>query len=276
MDGNYLEEPPPEKSPNITTSMVIAEELVNENQTSVMISSSKGNIAYLISLFERMSLEDFTNIINLRDNHGWTALLYAVIYGKHECVVFLVEHGANVNLSDGLGWSPLIKACKVGNFSTVLFLLERGANINSVNFQFTSPLLQAVKNGHIECVQLLIERGANIYALGSYERKCESHKKDSLLIASEQGYTNIVKMLLSNGANTTTRTIKRTFVPEVGMINVNMTCITIASDEYRPYIKQTIERWPVTMFILVCQHLHIYQYLDAEDYKLLGDFMEDQ
>ena len=66
---------------------------------------------------------------------------------------------------------------------------DHGNKLNS-----SISLINATYEGNLEVVQLLISQGANI----------ESQTKEGatpLYIASEQGYKNIVKYLISHGAN---------------------------------------------------------------------------
>ena len=65
--------------------------------------------------------------VNSRDASNNTALLYAALHGKRECVRFLIENGADVNIANSTGYTPLICAAKIGDYESVKMLLEAGA-----------------------------------------------------------------------------------------------------------------------------------------------------
>ena len=80
---------------------------------------------------------------------------------------------------------------------------------------------------------------------------------------------------MTHGANHSDRVTVLEFLAGEGRTNVEKTCVTIAEYEYRPYIKQIINRWSTTMFIIVLQELLVYHQLDAKDiiyfFLFIGD-----
>lgn len=71
--------------------------------------------------------------INLKDEHGWTALLWASWTGFPEIVSILLEKGSDVNTVDAQGHTPLTTASLRGNDKVVNILLEKGADPDHKN-----------------------------------------------------------------------------------------------------------------------------------------------
>ena len=142
-------------------------------------------------------------------------LVTASINGNTYIVKLLLQHGAKRYL----GWA-LTEAILNRHNDTVHVLVEHGAKVdNERDYYFVEQdpaLLQAVVNGHNDSVKLLLKHGANQYlgdalAEAIFRKNIEIVKvlleysaledRDDwldppLVIASETGDTNIVKLLL--------------------------------------------------------------------------------
>jgi ankyrin repeat protein len=69
--------------------------------------------------------------VNVKDQNGTTALMYACIYDNPEIMKFLLENGADVNVQDPPGRTALIYASMYDcSFELVKNLVEYGANVN--------------------------------------------------------------------------------------------------------------------------------------------------
>jgi hypothetical protein len=89
----------------------------------------------------------------------------------------------------------MIFAASIGNVAIMKKLIEKGGNVNCFIPQSkNTPLLLASNKGHFEMVKLLIENGANI----------DFQQKDgytALYIAANNNEEKIVKYLVEKGAN---------------------------------------------------------------------------
>jgi ankyrin repeat protein len=85
-----------------------------------------------------------------------------------------------------------------GDITKIEKAIQAGADVN-VRYKYGfTPLLIASRNGHTEVVKLLLTAKADVNA---------AHKTQgitSLLIASQKGHTGIVKLLLTAGADVNT------------------------------------------------------------------------
>ncbi|XP_028519154.1 rabankyrin-5, partial [Exaiptasia diaphana] len=101
--------------------------------------------------------------IDLADENGTTALMYAVKHGKKKIVQALINAGAHVNAEDNKGKTVLMYAsAKYGYIQTVLSIINAGADVNIVDHQGNTALMAAVNCNSYETVLALLNAGADI------------------------------------------------------------------------------------------------------------------
>ncbi|MBN2695011.1 ankyrin repeat domain-containing protein [bacterium] len=141
-----------------------------------------------------------TNVpIESKDFYGKTPLIWAAASDNLDVINFLIQNGANVNAKDDLGFTPLMFAAEKGNIEIFKYLHQNGADINAktVDYHFT-PLMFAVREGHKHIVEYLI---ANNIPLNETEKTTSESYKTALIIAAENDYWDIAKLLISAGAD---------------------------------------------------------------------------
>ncbi len=129
------------------------------------------------------------NGINLNeyDSWGFTALMYAVVYGRIEIVKELLNSGANANVN--CGNSVLIEASMNNHIEIVRELIRAGANINYYNNKGNwTALMVASHLGHVDIAKELLNAGANINI-----RDCFDY--DALALAKQHSRYKIIKIL---------------------------------------------------------------------------------
>jgi len=93
----------------------------------------------------------------------------------------------------------LIKAAKKGNLTLATTLLEQGVDVNCKDEKgkygdyFMTPLLWASRNGHYELVNLFLKHGVDM----DYKYNA---RDSALIVAFENGWVDIVKLLMDAGA----------------------------------------------------------------------------
>jgi ankyrin repeat protein len=101
-----------------------------------------------------------TNIdINLQNNIGWTALMYASKYNKIDIVKLLLKReDIDINIQNKYGWTALMIASRFGKIDIVNLLLQKDdININIQDNIGRTALILASYHGSIDIIKLLNE-----------------------------------------------------------------------------------------------------------------------
>ena len=73
--------------------------------------------------------------------------------------------------------------------------MKAGANVNAANNRYGAPpLMLASQNGHAEVVKLLLAAGANVNATAN-------NGSTSLMAASSNGHVDVIQLLKAAGAD---------------------------------------------------------------------------
>ncbi len=158
--------------------------------------------------------------VDIRDDKGMTALMYAVDADDVEVAERLLSAGACVDCSYGNGVSvkervnalnnekmvalfvnrsdsqaslALVEAASAGDLEKVKMLVEQGFALDTVNQYGSSALIMAAGNNYPKVVSYLIEQGAEI-------DKESSFGMTPLMVAAGDGAFESVKELLAHGA----------------------------------------------------------------------------
>ena len=155
----------------------------------------------LMSLSIELNLHDIINwcSINKRVNKltcqndiFWMNKFYHD-YGQYSKVKFLTwkEFYKYITVTES---NDLLWAGVENILSCVVVALKRGANIDNarkIDYIYRTPLIKASQNGYLEVVKYLVEQGANVSTNNDY----------SLRMASRYGHLEVVKYLVDQGAN---------------------------------------------------------------------------
>jgi uncharacterized protein len=93
--------------------------------------------------------------------------MHALMHAMPEAfkiVILLIEHGADIHVRNESGWTALMYASSKGSFEMAKLLLENGADPNISNNSGETALMCAAYQGCVEIVKLLVEKGANVTA----------------------------------------------------------------------------------------------------------------
>lgn len=141
--------------------------------------------------------------VTLRMKQGATALHWAAAKGHEDVAKLLVEHGADVNATDELGWSPVFLADANGFSALVKFFIEHGAKTKAIicgkeaslstEANPDGDLIEAAESGDFETAKSSLDAGADV--------NCKSRDGWMPLLIASKDYTEIVELLLANGAD---------------------------------------------------------------------------
>lgn len=126
---------------------------------------------------------------------GVTALMRAVQDNKPSVVEILLKSGADIERVRSDGCNALHLAAIFGHNGIVSALINAGADINAgIAKTGVTPLILASQSGNLEVVKLLLASGANVASFT--ENGCTP-----LSLAAQNGHFNVASVLLSAGAN---------------------------------------------------------------------------
>eukprot|EP00298_Acanthocystis_sp_HF-20_P011427 c19389_g2_i2.p1 GENE.c19389_g2_i2~~c19389_g2_i2.p1 ORF type:complete len:306 (-),score=157.98 c19389_g2_i2:235-1152(-) len=127
-----------------------------------------------------------------------TALHVAAGEGHIQVVKFLVEHGASVNVLDRHGMSPIEEAENRHHDEIFEYLRNHGAVVYQKLDLRVSKLIFAASEGNLELTRELVACGVDVNQ-GDWDRRTALH------LACVQNHFEVVKYLLSVGANPNTK-----------------------------------------------------------------------
>lgn len=149
-----------------------------------------------------------TNIINyLLENNadvnlalGYSTPLTEAMYDE-ELVRKLIDLGADVNLTTESGFTPLMASAGRNNIAIAELLIEKGADIEARDDDDINALVYASTYNNEEMVKFLLEKGADANTVCKIENEHIDISPTPLMNAAYRGNTNIINMLLENGAD---------------------------------------------------------------------------
>jgi len=162
-------------------------------RTKLMLAAKNGDLQTVENLI-------FSNAeLDVKDNDGWTALMFAARFSENEKIIkTLIKNGATVTLKNNYGITALKLAAGFTNNTAVLS--ELLSNYKESENEVRASFIYAItSNASTQILELFYKKGLPLNA--SYDGKtplmyaCESNKD-----------TKIIKWLLDNGAKTNYRT----------------------------------------------------------------------
>jgi len=142
--------------------------------------------------------------IEIANNHGATALSYAVIRGRWELVKGLIERGANLDTKLLDGSTLLHVSAQGGHASMAKRLLEvDGLDPNAMGPDGMTPLHMAARGGYKAVMEVLLARPSPVG--GHTESIVTSTGATALLLGAQRGNLPVMKLLLEKGADPNTR-----------------------------------------------------------------------
>jgi len=121
----------------------------------------------------------------------------ALMQGKYESAIILIEHGADVAQKNSTGWAPLHYTCQYNHLPSFHLILDRTKNVDIPTTLLFTPLHIACQHGNLAIAKALIERGANVNCINA-------SGATPLYYAAFYGHNETVKLLLDNKADPNT------------------------------------------------------------------------
>lgn len=208
----------------------------NDDRTPIIIAAEKGYDNVVTQY-----IKDGADM-NKRTKEGYSALYMAVVKGHFKVVKTLLASGANPDIRGWSGGTALIMAANSGFNDIAIALINVGADIHAVTDKGETAFKLAKDRGHDEMVYILGINGANASTKKNFimetrigninevkrfiHEGVDVNKKDSPLQMSAlswsaaKGYEEIVKYLISHGADIESKDI-RGYTPLMQATNNN-------------------------------------------------------
>ena len=220
---------------------------INKNySTPLYLASMDGNIELIHILLNLGANIDSSHISYHRARRP---LHIASEHGKLGAIKLLLERGAYIHYKDHLEMTPLLVAAHHGQSDAIKLLLERGASIHEKGVDDMTALHYASSP---KVVEELLKNHMNINQTDKYGRTpLNTACNNNIISESEYNKKEVVQILLASGAD------------------IDLSQPILCENEE---IVDIIERWSFTMTIIALEELCVYNILDYEEIKYLGDY----
>ncbi|XP_061164475.1 uncharacterized protein LOC133173510 [Saccostrea echinata] len=132
--------------------------LNSSEETVLHVCCRKGKIKMIKYL-----VNNYSNLLALKDPHGWTALHTACKHGNLKVVSFLISKGTNINSLTKSGQTVLHIACLNGKFDVCKYLIDNHPQLLNVKDECGNTVLHdAAFGGKDKFVKLFIDKGMNV------------------------------------------------------------------------------------------------------------------
>ncbi|EGX53194.1 hypothetical protein AOL_s00006g572 [Orbilia oligospora ATCC 24927] len=163
------------------------------------LADNRGRTALLFAAKE--GYEDIMRVLidsganpEAKNSSGEAAISLAVGNGHESIVQMLIGIGVNLEVKDHRGQTPLFIAARNGSDSIFRRLMESKSDIKAVNTEAQTALMAAVERGHEMIAELLIKSGASVEAK-------DKNGKTALMVAAGGGGKDFVELLIKSGAS---------------------------------------------------------------------------
>lgn len=157
-----------------------------EGLSPLMMASAQGDMKTVKLLVNKNCKLD------LIDNSGSNALIFALDDHNSEIAKYLVKKGINTNIITNEGMTPLMYSIKENELSLFNILINT-SKLNFLNNVGESALMLSVINNNLNMVNSLVLKNADLNLK-------DNQGWPALTYAARYGYIDVAKVLIKNGA----------------------------------------------------------------------------
>ena len=127
--------------------------------------------------------------IDIQNDHGYTAIMFAVWHGHKKIVEYLHKAGADLNIQNNFGYTAIMYAVWWRGYKEIVeYLHKAGAELNIQNNDGNTAIMLAVWCGYKEIVEYLRKAGADLNIQNNFG-------ETAIMIAAQDGRSEIVEYL---------------------------------------------------------------------------------
>lgn len=139
--------------------------------------------------------------VDSRDELGQTALHIAAYNKDPDIMETLINKRANVDVQDNDGWAPLHRAVYRDSVecSALLLKVKANPNITTPEIGYT-PLMGAAAHSNKGLVELLLKHKAKVNVVAKSGNTALHMAANDFSLKKEEGKSDVIELLLKNGA----------------------------------------------------------------------------
>lgn len=159
-----------------------------QEETALYLATCREHLDCLLSLLQAGAEPDISN------KSRETPLYKACERKNAEAVRILVRYNADANHRCNRGWTALHESVSRNDLEVMEILVSGGAKVEAKNVYSITPLFVAAQSGQLEALRFLAKHGADINTQAS-------DSASALYEASKNEHEDVVEFLLSQGAD---------------------------------------------------------------------------
>ena len=136
-------------------------------KSSLIMATAAKQYYEMLRLIQDVPIEYRVEFVNAYDDHGCSAIFFAIGPEHQECMQLLLDYGADPNHQNNKKNGPLHIACAIQNKKACRMLIEHGANIQLENWQYQKPHEMVTDRASVSSTQAYLN-----LALETYQEKC--------------------------------------------------------------------------------------------------------
>ncbi|VVD03830.1 unnamed protein product, partial [Leptidea sinapis] len=233
----------PTIQPRITTNLTHHSDF----QQLIFEAVRSGEVSEIERLVEKLGVE----ILNARDQHGYTPAHWAALDGSVAVMRYLVERGAPVDLSclGTQGPRPIHWACRKGHASVVQVLLQSGVAVNAADFKGLTPLMTA-------CMYGKTATAAYLLGMGAATRLSDINGDTALHWAAYKGHADLVRLLIYSGVPLHCTDNFGSTPLHLACLSGNLTCVRLLCEKVKAELEPR-DKNGKTPLMLAQSHRHV-------------------
>uniref|UniRef100_G3U724 Ankyrin repeat and SOCS box protein 2 n=1 Tax=Loxodonta africana TaxID=9785 RepID=G3U724_LOXAF len=159
-----------------------------QEETALYLATCRGHLDCLLSLLQAGAEPDISN------KSRETPLYKACERKNVEAVRILVQYNSDTNHRCNRGWTALHESVSRNDLEAMEILVSGGAKVEAKNAYGITPLFVAAQSGQLEALRFLAKHGADINTQAS-------DSASALYEACKNAHEEVVEFLLSQGAD---------------------------------------------------------------------------